>query len=128
MLIWRRLDRHFVALAAARARFRTGNKMPTRAAMIPITTSSSTSVNPALVTARIAGVVRRCMRRNGTTALSYSDVGAAFARDGEPDRAPSSRRANPERRGLLQRIHHHSRRELREKVRTLLRHDLVVLA
>ena len=42
---WRRFERHCVVLALSRARPSAGRRMPTRTAMMPITTRSSTSVN-----------------------------------------------------------------------------------
>src|SRR5687767_13606478 len=43
--IWRRLDMHATARDCARAAEMTGRRMPIMMAMIPMTTSSSTSVN-----------------------------------------------------------------------------------
>src|SRR5207253_1018402 len=42
---WRTLDRHLVVLAARRTFDRLGSRMEMRTAMMPMTTSSSTSVN-----------------------------------------------------------------------------------
>src|SRR3954447_24271208 len=42
----RRLLRHFVAFAASRARLRLGSRIETSTAMMPMTTSNSTSVKP----------------------------------------------------------------------------------
>jgi hypothetical protein len=44
--ICRRFDRQAVTFACSRAAFSAGSRMAIRSAMIPITTSSSTSVNP----------------------------------------------------------------------------------
>jgi hypothetical protein len=43
---WRTVERHCAVRAARRARFSAGSRIPISTAMIPITTSSSTSVKP----------------------------------------------------------------------------------
>src|SRR2546421_931856 len=52
--IWRIFDWHLTRLALSLAFFRVGRRIAIRRAIIPITTSSSTSVNPRL--RRISGV------------------------------------------------------------------------
>jgi hypothetical protein len=47
---WRMLLRHFTRRPASRARFSAGNRIAISTAMIPMTTSSSTSVKPACPT------------------------------------------------------------------------------
>jgi hypothetical protein len=42
----RRFDMHLVTAAALRALLSTGNRIPIKTAMMPITTSNSTKVNP----------------------------------------------------------------------------------
>src|SRR5580704_16819221 len=44
----RKFDEHLIMLACSRALESAGNRMPMRTAIIPITTKSSTSVNPLL--------------------------------------------------------------------------------
>ena len=44
--IWRRLLAHLTRLAVSRARFKLGSRIEISRAMIPITTSNSTRVNP----------------------------------------------------------------------------------
>src|SRR4051812_23819319 len=46
--IWRILLEHCTVAAARRALLRAGRRIPTSTAIIPMTTSNSTSVNPAL--------------------------------------------------------------------------------
>src|SRR5688572_4449033 len=54
----RRLAAHLTVLAASRARASVGRRMLTRMAMIPMTTSSSTSVNPPRPKPREAALLR----------------------------------------------------------------------
>lgn len=55
LLIWRTWDMQLTLAAWLRARRREGMRMPISAAMIPITTSSSTSVKPAKPATPIPG-------------------------------------------------------------------------
>ena len=61
--IWRRFDRHNVARAAARARFRLGSRMLISSAMMPMTTSNSTRVNARERRPTKTGWPRQCVQR-----------------------------------------------------------------
>ena len=56
----RRLEAHLVCRAADRALFSTGSNIPINTAMIPITTSSSTSVDPLRPFLPMTGLLLSC--------------------------------------------------------------------
>src|SRR2546423_437369 len=62
--IWRRLLAHFTRLACSRARLSDGSRIEISSAIMPITTSSSTRVNPFVL--REASFIKKLLSGNAS--------------------------------------------------------------